>query len=158
MKTKRFLITILALSAVLMANAQANLFEKLSNNKNVTTVYISKALLSMMPADMDMGGANIKGLASKLEKIEIYTSENKEAIALMKAETEFLKKNKGYEALMTVKETDNHVMFYAQQDKDKFKDLLMLVDQPNQSVIIRIIGSFTSEDIQSVMNSSNKKK
>ncbi len=51
--------------------AQTNMFDRLSNKKEISTVYISKSLLGMMP-NMDMGGADIKGLANKLEQLEIY--------------------------------------------------------------------------------------
>jgi hypothetical protein len=68
-----------------------------------------------------------------------------------------MKKNKSYETLMSVKEKDQVVDFYAQQDNNgKFKDLIMFVNEPNECTVIRIVGNFTMEDIQGVMNSVNK--
>lgn len=157
MKTKILLTTIMLALSSMMMTAQTNMFDKLSGNKNISTVYISKALLSMVP-NMDMGGADIKGLAGKLEQMEIYSSENnKDASKLMRTEIESMVKAKTYETLMSIKDKDDNITFYAHKDKNRFKDLIMFINQPDECTIIRIVGNFTAEDIQSVMNSNNKK-
>lgn len=157
MKAK-ILLTIAVLMIGSMAiKAQTNMFDRLSNNKEISTVYISKSLLGMMP-NMDMGGADIKGLANKLEQLEIYSSENsKDASKLMRTEIEAMVRAKTYETLMSIKDKDDNITFYAHKDKDKFKDLIMFINEPNECTIIRIIGNFTAEDIQSVMNNKKKK-
>lgn len=157
MKIRGLIIGILFLLSTTYLQAQNKMFDKFSNEKNISIVYVSKALLNMMP-NMDMGGANVKGLAGKLDQIEIYTSENKDAMKMMKSETESMRTNKAYEVLMSVKEGDENTVFYAQKDKDKFKDLVMLVSEPNEFTIIRIMGSFTAEDIQKVVEDRSEKK
>ncbi|MDR3057292.1 MAG: DUF4252 domain-containing protein [Prevotella sp.] len=153
MKIKGLLIAVVFMLSTVAVQAQDKMFEKFSDNKDITTVYISKALLSMVP-NMDAGGVNVKGLANKLEKLEIYTSENKGAMKTMASEAQVMKKNKAYETLMSVKEKDQIIDFYAQQDSNgKFKDLIMFVNQPDECTVIRIVGSFTMDDIQGVMNS-----
>lgn len=155
MKPKALLIAIaLILGISGSIKAQTNMFEKFSNSKNITTVFVSKSLLSMMP-NMDMGGVNVKSLSKKLEQLEIYTGESKDAMKLMKAEMNALAKNKSYEVLMTVKDDDEHVIFYAQKDKgDSFKDLIMFVSDSDDCTIIRIVGHFTTEDIQNVIKNN----
>lgn len=151
MKTRILLIAILLAIGLGNSQAQDNVFERLSKQKGITTVFISKSLLGMMP-NMTTGGVNVKGLAGKLEQLEIYTSEgNKNASKLMKDEITALIKNKKYETLMTVKEGDENVNFYAYKEKDKFKDLIMFIEEEGESSIIRIIGNFTAEDIKGVM-------
>lgn len=157
MKIKVLIIGMLFLLSATVVQAQDIMFDKFSNDRNISTVYVSKALLKMMP-EMDMGGANVKGLANKLEQIEIYSSENKDAVKMMKLETESMKTNKAYEVLMSVKDGDENVVFYAQKDRDNFKDLIMLVTEPNEFTIIRIVGNFTAEDIQKVIDGKGKKK
>ena len=143
MKLKLFIIGLLLLAlGSFELRAQNQMFEKFSNNKDIT-----------MAGKMDLGGANIKGLVGKLEKMEIYNSENKSAVAVMKAETDKLSKDKSFEVLMTVKEKDQNVTFYAQKDRgDRFKDLIMCITEADECSIIRIMGSFTMEDIQSVID------
>lgn len=156
MKTKILLIAILLFSALGYMQAQNNMFDKLSKQKGITTVYISKSLLSMMP-NMETGGANIKGLSGKLEQLEIYSSENnKEAAKLMKEEVNVLVKEKKYEVLMSVKDGDDNVTFYAYKENGKFKDLIMFTEEPGESSIIRIIGNFSAEDVQGVIGKRKK--
>ncbi len=93
MKLKGLLTAFVFMLSLIAVQAQDKMFERFSNNKDITTVYISKALLSMVP-NMDTGGMNVKGLTNKLEQLEIYTSENKNSIKQMMLEAKSKKKNK----------------------------------------------------------------
>lgn len=153
MKIKVLITAMVFMFSFIAVQAQNSMFDKLSNHKDISTVFISKSLLSMMPnkgADM-MGGADIKNLAGKLEQLEIYNSESKEASKLIRTEVEAMVKAKTYETLMSVKDKGDNVTFYAHKEKDRFKDLIMFVNEPNECTIIRIVGNFTAEDIQGVM-------
>ena len=55
----------------------------------VTSVYISKAMLSLMP-DMKTEGVNIGEVASKLDNIQILSCEKTDLIAKLKKETAFI--------------------------------------------------------------------
>ncbi|MDH6307677.1 hypothetical protein M2451_000126 [Dysgonomonas sp. PFB1-18] len=160
MKIKASFIIILLICG-LSVQAQNNIFEKLSNHKDVTTVFVSKSLLSLMP-NIDAGGVDLKSLTEKLEQVEIYRSDdNKNAAKVIRKETESLAKSKAYETLMNVKEPGENITFYAKKDKDsdKIKDLVMFVNKPNNKVtLIRIMGNFTPEDIQKVISGTEKKK
>lgn len=158
MKTRILLITILSLCSMLGLKAQENMFDRLSNHDDITTVYISKSLLKLMP-DIDAGGTDIKGLAGKLDQMEIYSCDkNKDAMKMMKQEIASLVKTKQYEILMKVKEKSNNVSFYAYKENERIKDLVMFVDDTDNCTIIRIQGNFTTEDIQKVVDGSGKKK
>ncbi|NDV93728.1 DUF4252 domain-containing protein [Dysgonomonas sp. 521] len=158
MKLKGLLLMLVFMFSFIAVQAQDKMFERFSNNKDITTVYISKALLSMVPnmAGADMGGVNVKSLANKLEQLEIYTSDSKKAFKEMLSEADAMKKNKAYETLMSVKDKDQVVNFYAQRDGNgKFKDLIMFVNEESECTVIRIVGNFTMEDLQKVVNSAN---
>ena len=153
MKTKNWLIAAIVLLNAVGAFAQ-DLFEKLGDNEQITTVYVSKALLNMFPgmADkVDVDGVDIGKIVSKLEQIDIYTSDKKEGSQLIRAEAKKLQsQSKSYEVLMRIKDEGENVIFYAERDKDRFKSLIMFVDEGNECTLIRLLGSFTAEDIQSV--------
>ncbi|EGK00708.1 MAG: DUF4252 domain-containing protein [Prevotella sp.] len=158
MKIKVLITAILLLTGFATMHSQNNMFDRLSDNKDISTVYISKALLNMMPKmDVGAGGADIKSLAGKLEQLEIYSSQSKEAAKLIRMEFEGLTKSKTYETLMAIKDKGDNITFYARKEKDNFKDLIMFVNEPEECTVIRIMGTFTAEDVQKVMNSSNKK-
>lgn len=151
MKIKGLLIAMAIMFGSIAVQAQDQMFDKFSGNNDISTVFISKALLSMA-GNMDMGGANIKALAGKLERMEIYTSESKSAMSLMKTEAGKLAGDKTFEVLMKVKDKGENVTFYGKKEKgDKFKDLIMFVDNSDDCTIIRIVGLFTMEDIQNVI-------
>lgn len=107
----------------------------------------------MMP-DMDMNGANVKGLSKKLEQLEIYNNESKEASGIIRTEIDKLIKNKTYEGLMQMKDSDDNITFYANKEKGRIKELIMYINNSDECTIIRILGNFTTEDIQSVISGS----
>jgi len=153
MKTKNWLIAAIVLLNIVGASAQ-DLFSKLGDNEHITSVYISKALLKMFPAmaeKVDVDGVDVKEIVAKLEQIDIYTSDNKEASQLIRTEAQKLQsQRKNYEVLMKIKDGNDKVTFYAEKEKDRFKSLIMFVDGGDECTLIRLLGSFTSEDIQKV--------
>jgi hypothetical protein len=155
MKTKKGLIALIVLLNIVSASAQ-DLFEKLGDNEHITSVYISKALLNMFPGMADkvnVDGVDIKNIVAKLEQIDIYTSSNKEGLLLIRTEAKKLQsQSKSYEVLMKIKDDGNNVIFYAEKskDKDRFKSLIMFADDGDECTLIRLLGSFTAEDIQNI--------
>ncbi len=153
MKTKSLFIALMLLIGVTAAQAQDNtskMFERFSNNNEITSVFISKAMLGSMSGDQAVNGIDIKGLKEKLNQIEIYTTESPEACKSFRSEMSLIQKGNSHELLMSIKDKGNNVNFYAKKDNDKFKELIMFVDQAKECVIIRILGSFTSEDIEKI--------
>jgi len=155
MKTKVFITVLLLLANIFGVSAQKDLFSKLSENQNITTVTITKALLNMVPAFIgnSMEGFEIGKLIDKLDRVDILTSNNKEASRQMKATIEnHIAKSKTYEVLMTIKEETKNIAFYAEKNNNAFKSLIMVVKDAESSTLIRLKGNFTAEDIQGVIN------
>lgn len=153
MKKHIIYIVLLLLLSIQNLVAQDKLFNQLANNDNVTVVYISKALLDMMPnLEATAGNADLKKLANKLEQIEIYTcDDDKKTVKLMQTEMTALLQDKAYASLMSIKDKGQRVNFFGYKQNDRFKDLIMTVNEESSSTIIRIKGNFTSEDVKSVM-------
>ena len=160
MKIKILLIGIILTCSLLTAQAQDSMFDRLSDRDDISTVYISKALLKMMPDTNiggNIGGTNIKGLANKLEQMEIYSGEGNTANEVIRKEVRALVKSKSYETLMAIQDKGQNINFYVQKEKNLIKDLVMFInDDKDQCMIIRIMGSFTTEDIQKVVEGSGK--
>jgi hypothetical protein len=161
-----YLIIVLSLLSVQAGFAQdmlSDLFGKLDGQKSITQVTISKSLLStMMPSmtsSVNMNGIDVKAIISKLDQIDIYTTENAEMKKLMNKEvTAYFKGNKVYEILMKVKDEENNVVFYGKKDNNYFTSLVMFINNEyeNESTLIRLLGSFATQDIQNL--TSGKKK
>ena len=61
------------------ANAQSTPFDKYADTEDVTYVYISKAMLSLLGTKMmpEINGVNVNEISSKLNSIQIITSGTK---------------------------------------------------------------------------------
>jgi len=138
--------------------AQSKFFDKLAANDNVTAVYISKALLDMVPQlDTGADGPDLKQLANKLDQIEIYScDDDAKTIAMMRSEIDAFSKNRNLESFMRIKDKGQKVNFYGVKENSFFKDLIMTVDKDNSTTVIRIEGKFTSKDIENVVKTVNK--
>ncbi|GHT55241.1 hypothetical protein FACS189446_6300 [Bacteroidia bacterium] len=163
---RNYLIIVLSLLLVHTSFAQdglSDLFGKLDGQKSITQVTISKSLLNMMPSmtsSVNMNGVDVKAIVYKLEQIDIYTTEDAAMKKLMNKEvTAYFKGNKAYEILMKVKDEENNVVFYGKKDNNYFTSLIMFVSNEfdDESTLIRLMGSFTTQDIQDITKSGNKK-
>ena len=73
-------ILLLAVFGILSATAENNFIEKFANQKGVTYVNISKALLNMMPeGQIDAEGLNLKAVINELDRIQILTCEDSDS-------------------------------------------------------------------------------
>lgn len=151
MRLKTILITTALLLFGLVGQAQTNnVFEKLSARKDIQAVHVSQSLLGMI-SKMDMAGADIAHLADKLTQIDVYTSQSADAAKFMKAEANFFSTSRAYESFLTVKEPNQTAVFYGQKTGDKFKDLVMLLEQSDKYTIVRMVGEFTAKDLQQIV-------
>lgn len=161
MKTKGFIIGLFLIIIHIPVYSQSDFFEKLSEEKNLTRVTITKTLFSLMPSfaseQVDMNGVDIAHLVNKLDHLDIFTSEDSQVIQLMReGMKKHIKNNKAYEALMLVKDNESDVAFYIEKGEGKLiKSLIMFVDDSEDCVLMRILGSFTLEDIQKVTSNVN---
>eukprot|EP00825_Cyclidium_porcatum_P005505 TRINITY_DN12685_c0_g1_i1.p1 TRINITY_DN12685_c0_g1~~TRINITY_DN12685_c0_g1_i1.p1 ORF type:complete len:394 (-),score=47.96 TRINITY_DN12685_c0_g1_i1:599-1780(-) len=149
MKLKHVLFTILMCFAS-MTFAQNKLVEKFGDMNGVTSVYISKSMLQMMP-NMKTEGIDIGGIAGKLESILILTSEKASISNMMKSEVTHFAYDRKYEELMRVKDEGSKVTFYIKKKNNgKISELVMLVDEHPEFVFMQIMGDMTLQDIQKI--------
>ena len=137
--------------------SHSDLFNKLADIKGVEVVYISKALLGMMPEmDLSSSGVNIGNIARKLEELQIFSAEQKNAVKTLKSEANKLIKNGKYETVMFVKDDDSKTVFYLKKyDKNK-SEMLMVSEEDNEMTLIRFMGNFSVKDIQNIANMNRK--
>lgn len=149
MKLKHVLFTILMCFAS-MTFAQNKLVEKFGDMNGVTSVYIPKSMLQMMP-NMKTEGIDIGGIAGKLESILILTSEKASISNMMKSEVTHFAYDRKYEELMRVKDEGSKVTFYIKKKNNgKISELVMLVDEHPEFVFMQIMGDMTLQDIQKI--------
>lgn len=147
--SRTLICTLIMLLSSLTANAQVEEFEKYSDMKNVTYVYISKAMLTLAKGltTPSVPGMDMKNAFGKLNAIQIITTENKAARTKLKAEVADVVKRDKYEMLMQVDEDDSKVRIYFKDGK-KQSVILMSTDESDETSVIIFSGTFKMEDIQ----------
>ena len=144
----RIIICVAMLATGLQANAQVKEFEKYADTKNVTYVFISKYMLRLAgkASAPSVPGVNTQSIMNKLDGIQIISSEEKNASARLKADTQaFIKRGK-YELLMQVDDDEEKVRIYHREGKQQ-SAVVMLSDDDGEVSVIVFSGKFTLEDV-----------
>lgn len=130
------------------ANAQVKEFERYSNAKNMTYVYISSYMLNLAgkAAAPSMPGVNTKALMGKLSGIQIISSDDPKASARLKSNTQAFVGNERYELLLQVDEDSEKVRIYYRKSKHQ-SVVVMMSDKDGEVSVIVFSGSFTLDDV-----------
>ena len=157
---KKTILSILLLMSFTFTFAQKNPFEQFSEMDGVTSVYISKTMLSMIPKNskMNYGGVNVGSFLNKLSSILILTSEDREIAPQMLSLANERVKGRDYELLMRVKSDDNdNVNFFMKGKPEDIRELIMIVaGNDGENVVMQFLGNFTLDDIQKMTEGFNK--
>ncbi|MPM18493.1 hypothetical protein SDC9_64904 [bioreactor metagenome] len=157
---KKTILSILLLASFTFTFAQKNPFEQFSDMDGVTSVYISKTMLSLIPKNskMDYGGVKVGGFLNKLSSILILTSEDKKIAPQMLSMANERVKGRDYELLMRVKSDDNdNINFFMKGKPEDIRELIMIVaGNDGENVVMQFLGNFTLQDIQQMTEGFNK--
>ena len=150
MRTVRLLLVSLLLAFPLLSQAQQELFKKYSDRKNVSSVYISKAMLEMNPSlftkDIYIGKA-----ASQLNSVQIISTMDKMIKADLLKDIREMVKSSRYELLMKQKGTVSSSEFYVSRKGDKVKELVMITNGAATLKFVYLEGEMTTKDVQSLL-------
>lgn len=150
--------TILAIVMALTCNtmfAQDALFKKYDNVKGVSTVYISKALLSLIP-EMHTGNKDISKIAGKLDHAKILSCELPSLVEEITSETIKYFKSGEYTNLMKMNDGDGGQTIIYGKSIDKEKSEFVLFSNMEDEVnIINVMGTITLNDIKQITNKPN---
>lgn len=150
---KRTLLnTLLCLCTAVFAHAQTdNMFDRFSEMDGITSVYISKAMLNMIP-DIQSEIIDLKGIAGKLESVKVLNSEKESVINKMKdtANQIFTPAN-GYETLVRIRDNDDHADIYLKTNDNNLNEFVVLTQETKELTIIVITGQLSPEDIKNII-------
>ena len=146
------ILVILATVFSLFAQAQQSFFDKYAEMEGVTSVYISKNMLSLLPnVNSTINGIHIGNIASRLDNIQILSSDESAIISKLRKETASINTQNGYEELMRVRENGEKTTIYLKDKKGKKKEFVLLVDEKDELTIISIVGDLTLQEIQGMI-------
>ena len=158
---RKLLIALLFVVFTANLSAQKNPFEQFTEMDGVTSVYISKNMLSLFPKNaknMNYGGIDVGNFLHKLSSILILTTEDKNIGKRMVSLANNQVKGDNYELLMRVKsDDDDNVNFFMKGKPESIRELIMIVDgSDDESVILQFLGDFTLQDIQKMTEGFGK--
>jgi hypothetical protein len=158
---RKLLIALLFVVFTANLSAQKNPFEQFTEMDGVTSVYISKNMLSLFPKNaknMNYGGIDVGNFLHKLSSILILTTEDKNIGKRMVSLANNQIKSGNYELLMRVKsDDDDNVNFFMKGKPESIRELIMIVDgSDDESVILQFLGDFTLQDIQKMTEGFSK--
>ena len=134
-----------------LSYGQQSYFDKYANMDGVTSVYITKSMLSLFPqGNTYINGVNIGNIANRLDNIQILSADEKGIIDQLRKETSDINSKNGYEELLRIREDGTKTTIYFNEKKKK-KEFVLLVDEKDEFTIISIVGDLTLKEIQGII-------
>ena len=151
-----FIITLLTTLCSICSYGQQSFFDKYAEMEGVTSVYITKSMLSLFPkGQTSVNGVNIGNIASRLDNIQILSADEQPIIDKLRKESSSINTRNGYEELMRVREDGEKTTIYFKDGKKDKKEFVLLVDEKDEFTIISIVGDLTLQEIQGIINAEN---
>lgn len=149
-------ISIIALLMTLcsvFSYGQQSFFDKYAEMDGVTSVYITKSMLSLFPkGQTNVNGINIGDISSRLDNIQILSSDEPDIIAKLRKETSDINTKNGYEELMRIRDDGEKTTIYFRDKKNKKTEFILITDEKDELTIISIVGELTLQEIQGIIN------
>ena len=152
---RTLIIAIMATLCSVCSYGQQSFFDKYAEMDGVTSVYISKSMLSLFPkGQTNVNGINIGDIASRLDNIQILSADEQPIVDKLRKETSHINTRNGYEELMRVHEDGEKTTIYFKDGKKDKKEFLLLQDAKDEFTIISIVGDLTLQEIQGIVNNT----
>ena len=152
---RTLIIAIMATLCSVCSYGQQSFFDKYAEMEGVTSVYISKSMLSLFPkGQTNVNGINIGDIASRLDNIQILSADEQPIVDKLRKETSHINTRNGYEELMRVREDGEKTTIYFKDGKKDKKEFLLLQDAKDEFTIISIVGDLTLQEIQGIVNNT----
>ena len=152
---RTLIIAIMATLCSVCSYGQQSFFDKYAEMDGVTSVYITKSMLSLFPkGQANVNGVNIGNIASRLDNIQILSTDEQPIVDKLRKETSDINTKNGYEELMRVREDGEKTTIYFKDGKKDKKEFVLLVDEKDEFTIISIVGDLTLQEIQGIVNNA----
>lgn len=147
-----YILTLLFSMCSLFVKAQQSFFDKYTEMEGVTSVYISKSMLNLLPnMNGSINGVYIGNIANRLDNIQILSCDEPTIISKLRKETSHINTKNGYEELMRIREDDEKTTIYFKDSKRKTKEFILITDEKDEFTIISITGDLTLQEIQGIL-------
>jgi len=157
MKNITFIIAVLSMPLLGLAQNSNDIFKKFKGKEDVTTVSVSKYMFSLF-SDVETGDKDSQeflDLVQTLDGMKILTTENSSMAKEIIKSVQKHMDNSGFNELMTVEENGKDVVFKIKEEGKKVSELIMLVNEGDQVVFMSITGNIDLKKISQLSKKMN---
>ena len=151
---KKFIFIAAAMLLTVSAFAQdgRSIYNKYSDGKGVTSVYVSPSMFKLMrripDIDLGDGDVNLSPIINSLDGLYIINAENSKIGADLKADVDKLVKKGSYELLMEAKDDGDKVEIYSVGNDKIITSFVLLALEPDESTFICFSGQIPREELE----------
>ncbi|NLA15198.1 MAG: DUF4252 domain-containing protein [Bacteroidales bacterium] len=151
---KKFILLTITCLLTISAWGQSSFYKKYSEYKEVSKVYISSSLFSLMGDNSELeisSQINVAGITRNLNGLYILSSSDKKVIAEMRKDFEKQIKSGEFEILMEIKDEDDKVVMYIQKQDTLITDIYICTDSYDELAIIYLTGKLTPDNLKTLI-------
>jgi len=160
MKKIAIIAASMLLSAVAFAQDGKQIYNKYSDERNVSAVYISPAMFKMIGKLPDMEIAdddiNLTQTVNSLTGFYLIDSENLSVNGNLKRDVERFVKSGNYEMLMEVKDDGEKVNIYTIGKGDELTSLVFLASESDECTFISLEGKMSRAQVEKILMDASK--
>ena len=151
---KQFIFIAAAMLLTVSAFAQdgRSIYNKYSDGKGVTSVYVSPSMFKLMrripDIDLGDGDVNLSPIIKSLDGLYIINADNSKIGADLKADVDKLVKKGSYELLMEAKDDGDKVEIYSVGNDKIITSFVLLALEPDESTFICFSGQIPREELE----------
>lgn len=155
MKKISLITTLLLLSIAALAQDGKSIYNKYSDEKNVSAVYISPSVFRLMGSipeiDMPDGDINLSPYIKEMSGMYLIDSENPKINASLAEDAQKMISKGKYELLMEAKEDGERVRIYIVPEGEFITSFVMTATEPGECVFISIEGKLLRKDLEKIL-------
>ncbi len=155
MKKISIIAALLLISIAALAQDGKSIYNKYSDEKNVSAVYISPSMFKLMGSipDIDMpdGDINLSPYIKEMSGMYLIDSENPRINEALAADAQKMISKGKYELLMEAKDDGERVRIYIVPDGEFITSFVMTATEPDECVFISIEGKLLRKDLEKLL-------
>ncbi len=151
---------LLALCTSAFAQDGKSIYNKYSDNKGVSAVYISPSMFKLIGKlpDIDVadGDINLTPIVKEMEGMYLISIEDSKAVAELKADAEKMVTNGKYKLMMEAKDDGEAVRIYVISAGEYVTSLVLIASESDETTFIALDGKIKQEDIEKLLQAAAK--
>ena len=160
MKKITLIATLFLLCIAAFAQNGKTIYNKYSDEKNISAVYISPTMFKLMGSipDLEMpdGDVNLTPYIKEMTGMYLIDSENPKVNAALADDAEKMVRNGKYELLLEAKDDGERVRIYIVPEGEFITSFVMTATEQNEYVFISLEGKLYRKNLEKLLASAVK--